>query len=163
MKKMTDRVEVQIACADAWVPEKADIATWLQRAMCAVRRDTNAEVTVRVVSAAEIQAMNRDFRYQDKATNVLSFPGGAVEGLPSQENVPLGDIVICASVVNTEAKLQRKTASAHWAHMIVHGALHLMGFDHDTESQAVAMESLEIRILDAHGVANPYRESPLET
>jgi len=87
---------------------------------------------------------------------VLSFPVGAVTGLPADEPEPLGDIVVCAGVVRAEAAAQGKEAADHWAHMLVHGALHLLGYDHDTDAGAAAMESLETQVLSAHGVADPY-------
>ena len=105
-----------------------------------------------------MQQLNSEFREQDKPTNVLSFPAGEIEGLPSDADVPLGDIVVCAEVVRSEAKEQGKTAQAHWAHMVVHGTLHLLGFDHENDSDAARMEGLEIQILTDNGISNPYTE-----
>ncbi len=162
-KKMTDQVDVQIDCDGAWTPETADIRSWSCRTILATDKTGAADITIRVVDAKEMQALNRDYRQQDKPTNVLSFPAGAIAGLPDQESPPLGDIVVCAAIVGAEAESQGKAIADHWAHMIVHGTLHLLGFDHETETDAAAMENLEKEILGAHGVADPYGESPPET
>ncbi len=111
------------------------------------------EQTIRIVDEAESQALNRDYRSQDKPTNVLSFPAEINEYLDYQN---LGDLVICAPVVEREAQQQGKTSRAHWAHMVVHGMLHLQGYDHLTDEQAEQMESLEIEILATLGQTNPY-------
>ena len=159
---MTVQVDVQIVTDEEYVPAADEIAIWVERAMRAAGRLAAAEVSVRVVDAAEMQQLNRDFRDQDKPTNVLSFPAGNIDGLPDDEPVPLGDIVVCASVVAREVEQQGKIESDHWAHMIVHGTLHLLNFDHETDAEATAMESLETRVLTDNGVANPYGESPQE-
>ena len=145
-------IEVQIAGEMPGVPDADWLARWVQAAMV----DSEGAVTVRVVDAAEIQALNRDYRDADKPTNVLSFPAGPIEGLPPEESVPLGDIIICADVVSAEADEQSKALEDHWAHMLVHGTLHLLGYDHMTDAEAADMEQLEIRILEAGGVRNPY-------
>ena len=111
--------------------------------------------------------MNNEFRGKNSPTNVLSFPAGEIDGLPAGTDMPLGDLVVCTSVVNDEAATQGKGVEDHWAHMIVHGTLHLLGFDHETNAEAAVMESREIEILGAHGITNPYvdsvKESPIET
>jgi len=164
---MTAHVDIQIAVDDASVPASDDIAFWVSLAMRAAGRREDADVSVRVVNATEMQQLNGEFREQDKPTNVLSFPAGDIEGLPPDADVPLGDIVVCAEVVRSEAKEQGKTEEAHWAHMVVHGTLHLLGFDHENDSDAATMEGLEVQILTDNGIANPYtehlRESALET
>ena len=151
---MTDepRIDIQIADEAAGVPDAEWIAGWVEAALSGRR----GAVTVRVVGAAEIQALNRDYRDADKPTNVLSFPAGPIDGLPPEETRPLGDIVVCADVVSAEAEEQDKALEDHWAHMLVHGTLHLLGYDHMTESEAGDMERLEIRLLEAGGVGNPY-------
>ena len=106
-----------------------------------------------------MQALNRDYRQQDKVTNVLSFPAGEVAGLPDDASSSLGDIVICAAVVSDEATRQGKAVADHWAHMLVHGTLHLLGYDHDSNTEAVEMEGLETRILASNGLADPYLKS----
>jgi len=155
---MTAQVDIQFAVDDESVPGSDDITFWVGRAMRAAGRREDADVSVRVVNATEMQQLNSEFREQDKPTNVLSFPAGEIEGLPSDADVPLGDIVVCAEVVRSEAKEQGKTAQAHWAHMVVHGTLHLLGFDHENESDAARMEGLEIQILTDNGISNPYTE-----
>ena len=106
-----------------------------------------------------MRALNRDYREQDKTTNVLSFPAGEIAGLPDDAPRALGDIVICAAVISDEAAEQGKELSAHWAHMLVHGTLHLLGYDHETDAEAAAMEGLETRILCQHGCPDPYLKS----
>lgn len=107
----------------------------------------NGEICIRIVSEKESAALNRQYRHKSGSTNVLSFPG---------EALLLGDIIICAAVVNREARAQGKTRAAHWAHMVVHGSLHLLGFDHIKEKEATQMEALESKILHKLGFANPY-------
>ena len=159
---MTAQVDVQLAADDESIPTTDDIAIWVNRAIDAAGNSSNMEVSVRVVGADEMQQLNSEFRDQDKPTNVLSFPAGDLTGLPDETERPLGDIVVCAAVVAAEAEQQRKTQSDHWAHMIVHGTLHLLGFDHESDSDAAEMESLEIQIMGNYGVANPYAETRQE-
>ena len=158
---MIAQVDVQIACDDAGLPESDEIESWLQRAIDAAGRNVadEVEVLVRIVDCAESRSLNREYRQQDKPTNVLSFPAGRIDGLPADVSNMLGDIVICASIVNQEAAEQGKPGGEHWAHMVVHGTLHLLGFDHMDDDGALEMEGLETRILTTHGVADPYGES----
>lgn len=153
---MTLRVEVQRADLDDFAPDDDFIRTWVSRALEAAGASPHAEISVRVVDAGEMRVLNRDYRNKDQPTNVLSFPAGPVAGLPDAEPVPIGDIVVCAEVVGGEAAAQSKPLQDHWAHMLVHGTLHLLGFDHIENDEAAAMEGLEIRILGAYGVADPY-------
>ena len=155
---MIAQVDVQLAADDGSVPTADDIATWVNRTVDAAGSTGDMEVSVRVVNTAEMQQLNSEFRDQDKPTNVLSFPAGDLAGLPDDAERPLGDIVVCAAVVADEAEQQGKTLIDHWAHMIVHGTLHLLGFDHDNDNDAAEMESLEIRIMTDHGLADPYGE-----
>ncbi len=150
-------VDVQIACDATDVPATGDIRQWViaayDRAPFAVDRDI--EIAVRVVEEDEIRTLNRDFRQQDMPTNVLSFPAAMIEGLPQDQDLTLGDIVVCASIVRAEAADQGKPVADHWAHMLVHGTLHLLGYDHMTEPEAAEMEGLESQILIEHGIADP--------
>ena len=153
---MTPRVEVQRANPDIIAPDDDFIRAWVVRALEAGAAPPAAEVSVRIVAADEMRALNRDYRDKDKPTNVLSFPAGQVTGLPEAESMPIGDIVVCADVVSNEAAEQGKASPDHWAHMLVHGTLHLLGFDHEADAEAAAMETLESRILAEQGVADPY-------
>lgn len=121
-------------------------------AAAALADDCCGALTLRIVDADESQALNRDFRGKDAPTNVLSF---------GYDDVPelLGDVVICADVVAREAAAQGKSAAAHWAHMVVHGCLHLQGFDHQSDAEAARMEALETAILARLGFGNPYLTS----
>ena len=159
---MTVRVDVQFASDDQSALASDDIATWVNRAIDASGRRGDREVLVRVVDVSEMQQLNNDFRGQDSPTNVLSFPAAELDGLPDTEDLPLGDIVVCAAVVATEAARQGKTLRDHWAHMIVHGSLHLLGFDHESAGDAAEMEGMEIQIMTQHGIANPYTDSLID-
>ncbi len=136
-------------------PKKNHIRRWAQAAL-----QQDAEVTVRLVGAEEGRALNRDYRGKDYATNVLTFAydeGEDLPGLPEAEGAVLaGDLVLCVPVVMREAAEQGKTPEAHFAHLVVHGMLHLQGHDHETEAEAAAMEGLETRILRGLGYADPY-------
>lgn len=146
-------LDVQYAVDDdGEPPSPALLRGWVTAALRG-RRDA-AELSLRIVGRDEIQQLNRDYRHQDKPTNVLSFP---FEPPPGMEDLALlGDVVICAAVVAEEARAQGKPEQAHWAHMVVHGVLHLLGYDHLDEHEAEVMEALEIEILQGLGIANPY-------
>jgi probable rRNA maturation factor len=144
------RVEMQHRVR-SWAPRPHEIAIW---AGTALGRAARGELGVRVVGAAESRRLNARYRGKDKPTNVLSFPPAP---LPVRESRPLGDLVICAQVVRSEAQEQRKPLKAHWAHLVVHGALHLIGYDHEREAEARRMERREIAVLRRLGFANPYR------
>ena len=114
---------------------------------------SGSELGVRVVGSAESRRLNVRYRGKDKPTNVLSFPPAP---LPGGSRL-LGDLVICAQVVRSEAREQRKSLEAHWAHLVVHGALHLVGYDHEREAEAKRMERREVAVLRRLGFSNPYR------
>jgi probable rRNA maturation factor len=144
--------------AGDWSPTAAQIRTWASAALG--RRAAGAELAVRVVKPAESKRLNARYRGRDNATNVLSFPvpqlpvtNAAPRGAPR----PLGDLVICASVVRQEARRQHKTIKAHWAHLVIHGALHLLGYDHEQDDDARRMERREVAVLKRFGITNPYR------
>ncbi len=149
-------IDIQVASIASDVPAVDAIRTWVERTAEAAGRPDPAAVAVRIVDEAEMQTLNRDYRGQDKVTNVLSFPAGSIEGLPPEESGPLGDIVVCAGVVAREAGEQAKAVEDHWGHMVVHGTLHLLGYDHISEPDAAAMERLEREILAGLGIADPY-------
>jgi len=155
-------VDVQIVCDDSDVPAAKEIETWIARAVAGSGRifETDTELSVRLVDTEEIQSLNRDYRQKDAVTNVLSFPVGAIEGLPADAAQALGDIVVCATIVSEEAAQQDKPVDDHWAHMLVHGTLHLLGYDHETDADALEMEGLETRILTENGLTDPYLGSP---
>ena len=134
------------------LPAQGQFEDWVEAALQASHEQL--EQTVRIVGEAESRDLNRRFRERDKATNVLAFPGDA-EFLDYD---CLGDLVICAPVVAAEAADQGKTDEAHWAHLVVHGMLHLQGFDHQDAEQTREMEQLEIKILDTLGYTNPYND-----
>lgn len=146
------QLDLEKANDELFAPAQADIIIWLERALEG-RREV-AEVSIRVVDEAESQALNHQYRGKDKATNVLSFPA---EFPPELEIPLLGDLVICAPIVATEAAEQNKTLQAHWAHMVVHGVLHLLGFDHVDDDEAEQMESLETDILLSLSFDPPYQ------
>lgn len=151
-------VDIQYACEDAGVPDEHEIRFWVELAAQQSNRlpEQPAEFAVRIVGEAEIQTLNQLYRNKDSATNVLSFPAGAIAGLPDEAARQMGDIVVCASVVRDEALRQGKSLADHWAHMLVHGTLHLLGYDHSRDAEAEAMEQLEIAVLASRGIANPY-------
>ncbi|MGB5345393.1 MAG: rRNA maturation RNase YbeY [Woeseia sp.] len=123
-----------------------------------LRFERDREITVRLVDRAESRHLNSRYRHRDAETNVLSFPAGEPFELPPEEALPLGDLVLCAPLVAEEAASQRKSSADHWAHLLVHGTLHLLGYDHEADADAASMEALEVAILARHGVANPYME-----
>ena len=141
-------VDVQLAADRCAAPVPADLRRWAERAL----QGTAGAVCVRVVGAAEGSVLNGKYRGVDAPTNVLSFASG-VE-VPGEQY--LGDVVVCAPVVEAEARAQNKRSADHYAHMVVHGVLHLRGFDHASEPEAQAMEALESAILGEVGIADPY-------
>ena len=147
-------VDIQNTIASTRLPEEALVQQWITAALVAANYSgPSAEMSVRIVDEEESQQLNSEFRGKDKPTNVLSFP---FEAPPGIEIDLLGDLVICEPIVEAEAALQGKSAEIHWAHLIIHGTLHLLGFDHIASADAEVMESLEIRILSQFGIANPY-------
>jgi probable rRNA maturation factor len=151
-------VDVQIACQVASVPREDQIRSWVVAAIRRISDDIAIEVSVRIVDEEEGRQLNSQYRGQDKATNVLSFPAddGGIPVLPADVPRLLGDIVICGQVVEREAAEQGKAVADHWGHMLVHGSLHLLGYDHEVSEEAEAMETLERQILAAQGVGDPY-------
>lgn len=144
-------LDVQRASKAKGVPSDALLRRWARAALA----DTGGshELTVRIVDAKESAALNKEYRHKQGPTNVLSFPFEAPPGVVTRL---LGDLVLCAEVVQREAQEQGKSPQAHWAHMIVHGVLHLRGFDHLAPDEAVEMEALETEILARLGYPDPY-------
>lgn len=146
------------------VPADKDILRWAQAAVDGAANDATAhldrdepyELALRIVSRDESQQLNRDYRGKDYPTNVLSFP---FEAPPGVDVAILGDLAICADVVKQEAQEQQKDILAHWAHLVIHGTLHLLGYDHIEDDEATQMEALEIKLLAGFGIADPYGDS----
>lgn len=145
-------LQVQNASGADWIPAEKSVRRWARAALGGSGRE-RVELTVRVVDAEEGARLNQDYRHKAGPTNVLSFP---FEDPPGVTTHMLGDLVVCAPVVEREAHEQDKALEAHWAHMVVHGVLHLCGYDHEVPAQAVDMESLETRILGELGYPDPY-------
>ena len=168
-------VTVQFGTRRMGVPHASSLANWANVAFNAAQRSRRNPIplTIRIVGAAESRVLNRTWRGKDKPTNVLSFPGlgsghwavgsgqrrTAASRVLTRASSPdpfLGDLAICAPVVAREAREQGKDPKAHWAHMVVHGVLHLLGYDHEDDRDAAVMESREMKILAQFGYADPY-------
>lgn len=160
----------------SWAPAQRELAIWATTALG--RRASGREIGVSVVGPTESRRLNAQYRGRDKPTNVLSFPAAGVPaaGVPAsgvpvtampvadaraarQAPRPLGDLVICSQVLRNEAREQKKSLRAHWAHLVVHGSLHLIGYDHENDKDADRMERREIAVMRRLGFANPYRSS----
>jgi probable rRNA maturation factor len=150
----TPVVHVGYGLPRSGLPAAASFRSWVAAALAGGRRRATTELSIRLVDADEGRALNRDFRGKDYATNVLSFP---VELPPGVRSPLIGDIVLCAPVVAREALEQGKRLRDHFAHLTVHGVLHLLGHDHHLDDDAQRMEALEVRILARMGIADPYR------
>jgi probable rRNA maturation factor len=142
---------VTYAARRPWAPRRAQIAAWAAAAL--PRSVRPAAISIRVVGAARSRRLNARYRQMDKPTNVLSFAGA---GLSPDGRRYLGELVICAPLMAREAQAQGKTPQAHWAHITVHGALHLLGFAHERNAEARVMAAREIQILDRLGFSDPY-------
>jgi probable rRNA maturation factor len=138
----------------AWAPPRSRMNSWAAAALG--KQGEGREIAVRIVAARESRALNKMWRGKDQPTNVLSFPAPNL-GTPRGEALPLGDLVICAQVVRREAIRDGKPLQAHWAHLVVHGALHLVGYDHEAgRREQLRMERREISVLKRFGIGNPY-------
>lgn len=145
------------------VPSHGEIAHWLHTCIQHLKtseQESHLELTVRFVEASESQRLNRDYRGKDKPTNVLSFPFEMPEHFPQDQldHPYLGDLAICADIVSQEATQQNKAIKHHWAHMCIHGFLHLLGYDHIEDDDAEEMESLEKSVLAKLDIDDPYRD-----
>jgi probable rRNA maturation factor len=149
------RIELEVQRVTRWqaVPGDAEFELWVRTALRGLEA---AELTIRVVDREESREFNRRYRGKDAPTNVLSFPAD----LPAEVGINLlGDILICAPLVGEEAREQGKAEQAHWAHLTIHGVLHLLGHDHQEAADAEVMEGIEIALLESLGIANPYEAS----
>ena len=149
---MSNLVDLQLACDEKGLPSLDLFQRWTDSALNAVTQQ-EFELTIRLVDIEESQLLNNQYRQKDKPTNVLSFPFEVPDGI---ELNLLGDLVVCVQVVEQEAKEQGKILFDHWAHMIIHGCLHLLGYDHINDTDAEEMEALEIKILAELSINNPY-------
>jgi probable rRNA maturation factor len=141
----------------AWAPPRSRMNRWAAAALG--RQGDGREIAVRVVAARESRTLNKLWRGKDKPTNVLSFPAPvqSKRGIPRDMSLPLGDLVICAQVVRQEAVRHGKPLQSHWAHLVVHGTLHLVGYDHELgRRERLRMERREISVLKRFGIGNPY-------
>lgn len=149
---MSNHIDLQLACDETEVPSLELFQRWTDIALTSVTNQ-EFELTIRLVNIDESQQLNSQYRQKDKPTNVLSFPFEVPDGI---ELNLLGDLVVCVQVVEQEAKEQHKRLFDHWAHMIIHGCLHLLGYDHINDADADEMEALEIKILADLSINNPY-------
>ncbi len=150
---MAADITIQFVTTDSSVPGEKEILRWAGAALAP--DDNQGEVTIRITDEAEMQSLNNKWRGIDKPTNVLSFP------LRDTGSPMLGDLVVCAPVVKREAVQQAKSLRAHWAHMIIHGILHLMGYDHTRLEEAEMMQAKETALLQDMGFPDPYLYEPL--
>lgn len=149
-------IHIENASGEDKIPDPESMRQWIRSVLSSCKLD-QAELSVRIVDEEEMSALNSQFRHKNRPTNVLSFPAH----LQAPLEIPLlGDIAVCAQVVKQEAVDQEKSGTAHWAHMLVHGTLHLLGYDHIEDSDAQEMEALEIKLITRLGFPPPYEEMP---
>lgn len=151
---MIVKIERQVAAdVTTWVPSVAQLSLWVSQVAQSVQQPLG--LTIRIVGSAESQQLNATYRAQHKPTNVLSFafepPPGYISNEPYQ-----GDLVICVDVVAAEAETQCKIVAQHWAHLVIHGTLHLLGYDHEEPATAINMEAIETALLSQLNISNPY-------
>lgn len=151
---MAYQIDIEYNSQSQQIPAQAELERWISAALHSQQLE-DAEVSIYIVDEDESQELNAQYRNKNKPTNVLSFPAD----IPAEVGVPLlGDLVVCAPVVECEAQEQGKTLQAHWAHMLVHGTLHLLGFDHIVDDEAETMETLETQIVTGLGYPAPYQD-----
>ena len=146
-------IQREVDNADLALPTDEDFQHWVSLALTG--RKPRGEICIRLVAPTESQQLNSDYRGKDSPTNVLSFPFEGPVGIPMDL---LGDLAICAEIVSKEAQEQNKPALNHWAHMVIHGTLHLIGFDHINEDEAEQMETLEVALLASLNIPDPYQQ-----
>ncbi len=155
--RMPVEFEIQRATISTGTPGDDQFQLWVNAVPA--MQDRTSGLTIRIVDEAEALRINREYRKKDYATNVLSFPAELPEGLPEAVRLSqLGDLLLCAPVVAREAVEQKRPEEDHWAHLTIHGVLHLLGYDHEQAAEAVVMESLETEILKKLGISDPYLE-----
>ena len=150
-KEKRIKITIQSLASNTFIPSRYFLQRWVNKAL-SKQVGTNA-VNIRLVSKKESAALNSTYRHKNGPTNILSFP---FEPPPGVSSAFLGDLVICAPLVNQQAKQQAKTPLTHWAHLVIHGCLHLIGYDHVHDKDATKMETLEIKLLEELGYENPY-------
>ena len=151
---MSITVDIDNVSTSKNVPSHTNITHWVNHVLSHEAK-TDAELSIRIVDKDEIQQLSASYRNKDKPTNVLSFPAE----LPEAVQIPLlGDIIICAPIVEKEAREQQKSTDSHWAHMLIHGTLHLLGYDHIDDTEADIMEGVEIQIMQNLGFDSPYQD-----
>lgn len=150
---------IQKAVKASHIPGTATLRAWAQKAL--EQRMETSEVTIRIVGIEEMTQLNSTYRHKQGPTNVLSFPFLISEEEIELEIPLLGDIIICAEVVKREAEEQNKPIEAHWAHMVIHGIFHLLGYDHETDEDAIVMEGLETKTMLALGFSDPYEHGEM--
>lgn len=171
-------IDIQVENVEDTLPEENEFKNWIASTLDQVRlqrhsekgrtkkllKEQTVELTLRIVNEEEGSSLNQTYRGKIGPTNVLSFPFEAPEGLPDDLQIPLlGDIVLCAPLVKKQALEQNKAEKNHWAHLTIHGILHLLGYDHCNDEEAAIMENLEINILSKLGISDPYVTSQLKT
>lgn len=150
---MTYNIDLQITVENCYIPSRIKLEQWVTETLLPYKKE--AEVCIRVVDETESAFLNETYRKKTGPTNILSFPSEIPDDIPLKQSF-LGDLVICAAVLENEAQQQNKSLEAHWAHIVIHGLLHLLGYDHVEEKQAEVMEGLEIQVLKILGYPNPY-------
>ena len=154
---MKVKVEISDNSAGYWVPDSRHCRNWIENALRAASHENPVTVSMRFVDAGESEALNSRYRDRSYPANVLTFPSRMPAGLcRGLESEPIGDIVVCTELAQQEAQSQGKPLDHHWAHLVIHGCLHLLGFDHVRENDAERMEEMEIGILRNLGIPNPY-------
>ncbi len=154
---MKATIEIADRSTGCWVPDDALCRNWVERALRASSRGNPATVSLCFVDAEESGRLNRRYRDREYPADVLSFPSGLPAALRAQlASEPLGDIVVCSELAQREARSRGKPVDHHWAHLVIHGCLHLLGYDHATATDAARMEKIEIEILRNLGIPNPY-------
>ena len=152
---MQTEFEIQRATEAPSIPDDEQFGDWINAVLST--QDHHCSLTIRLVDEPEARRFNKTYRQRDYATNVLSFPAELPQGLPVEvRQAQLGDILICAPVVAREALEQNRSQVDHWAHLTIHGVLHLLGYDHERPDEAAVMEALETKILEGLGVSDPY-------